>query len=73
MDAALSKHRRIKGPERERLAGELQTAYYGGASIRDLAEETGRSYGFVNRILRDAGTRLRPRGGGRVARTSDRI
>ena len=34
-----------------------------GASIRDLASETGRSYGFVHRMLSEAGVALRGRGG----------
>jgi ABC-type multidrug transport system ATPase subunit len=33
------------------------------ASIRDLAEEIGRSYGFVHRILSENSTALRGRGG----------
>ena len=35
----------------------------GGSSIRDLASETGRSYGFVHRMLSEAGVTLRGRGG----------
>ncbi|KOT83082.1 hypothetical protein ADK47_08595 [Streptomyces rimosus subsp. rimosus] len=34
-----------------------------GASIRALAEETGRSYGFVHRVLSESGVTLRGRGG----------
>jgi hypothetical protein len=41
----------------------LKTAYDGGATIRILAESTGRSYGFVHCILTEAGTTLQGRGG----------
>ncbi|MEE1789384.1 helix-turn-helix domain-containing protein, partial [Streptomyces sp. BE308] len=37
--------------------------YDSGASIRALAEETGRSYGFVHRMLSESGGTLRGRGG----------
>lgn len=61
--AKLSKGSRITGAQREQLAGDLAKRYSAGASIRDLAEDTGRSYGFVHRILVDSGVRLRGRGG----------
>ncbi|MQY40461.1 hypothetical protein SRB17_84940 [Streptomyces sp. RB17] len=54
---------RITGEARDRLAGDLKKAYEDGASIRALAEATGRSYGFVHRILTEAGASLRGRGG----------
>ncbi|MFF1263858.1 helix-turn-helix domain-containing protein [Streptomyces sp. NPDC058321] len=59
----MDKGKRLTGPAREKLAGELKTAFESGASIRALAEDTGRSYGFVHRILTEAGTPLRGRGG----------
>jgi hypothetical protein len=37
--------------------------YDNGASIRQLAEDTGRSYGFVHRLLAEADVTLRGRGG----------
>ena len=61
--ADLKKGARITGGDRERLAGDLKRKYAGGASIRALAAETGRSYGFVHRILSESGTSLRGRGG----------
>jgi Helix-turn-helix domain len=61
--ADLKKGARITGGDRERLAGDLKRKYAGGASIRALASETGRSYGFVHRILSESGTSLRGRGG----------
>ncbi|MFB8000479.1 helix-turn-helix domain-containing protein [Streptomyces sp. NPDC056002] len=55
--------RRITGAARDQLAAELKAAYEGGASIRSIAESTGRSYGFVHHILTEAGVTLRRRGG----------
>ncbi|MGZ4616500.1 MAG: helix-turn-helix domain-containing protein, partial [Actinomycetes bacterium] len=45
------------------LAADLKRRYTSGASIRDLASETGRSYGFVHRMLSESGVALRGRGG----------
>jgi hypothetical protein len=53
----------ITGADRAKLAGELTKKYTQGASIRALAQETGRSYGFVHRILTENETVLRARGG----------
>ncbi|MFE1781087.1 helix-turn-helix domain-containing protein [Streptomyces sp. NPDC059506] len=51
------------GPNRDKLAQDLKTKYEGGKSIRALAEETGRSYNGVHRLLGDAGATFRSRGG----------
>ncbi|MFN8156621.1 MAG: helix-turn-helix domain-containing protein [Candidatus Nanopelagicales bacterium] len=59
----LSKGRRVSGSERDKLAVDLKKKYAAGASIRDLAEQTGRSYGFVHRVLSESGVTLRGRGG----------
>ncbi len=48
---------------RDELLHELRNAYEGGASIRNLAATTGRSYGSVHSMLRESGTTLRGRGG----------
>jgi Helix-turn-helix domain len=48
---------------RDELMRELRNAYEGGASIRNLAATTGRSYGSVHSILRASGTTMRGRGG----------
>ena len=61
--ADLTKGRRITGGERDKLAGDLRKKYEAGASIRELAEETGRSYGFVHGVLVGSGATLRGRGG----------
>lgn len=61
--AELKKGSRITGSERDRLAADLRKKYESGQSIRLLAESSGRSYGFVHRILSESGTTLRGRGG----------
>lgn len=63
MADTVKKGARITGTDRTKLAGELKKKYSQGASIRALAEETGRSYGFVHRILTENEVALRGRGG----------
>jgi predicted transcriptional regulator len=61
--AELKKGARIAGPDRAKLATEIKTQYRKGASIRQLAEAHGRSYGFMHRMLSESGVPLRQRGG----------
>lgn len=61
--AELKKGSRVTGNDRESLAAQLKEQYDQGASIRALAESTGRSYGFVHRLLSESGVNLRGRGG----------
>ena len=61
--AELKKGSRVTGGERDKLAEDLKKRYEGGESIRLLAESSGRSYGFVHRILNESGATLRGRGG----------
>ncbi|HLY33924.1 MAG TPA: helix-turn-helix domain-containing protein [Jatrophihabitantaceae bacterium] len=61
--AVLKKGARIVGQERTKLSVELKKAYDKGKSIRELADSHGRSYGFVHRVLSEAGVTLRGRGG----------
>jgi predicted transcriptional regulator len=61
--ADLGKGRRVTGAERDKLAVELKKKYESGTSIRTLAESTGRSYGFIHRVLSESGVTLRGRGG----------
>jgi hypothetical protein len=63
MAETLKKGSRVTGTDRDRLAGDLKKKYESGASIRTLADSTGRSYGFVHRILTETGATLRGRGG----------
>jgi hypothetical protein len=59
----LKKGTRVTGAERNKLATDLKKRYDSGESIRALAGATGRSYGFVHRILTETGVTLRGRGG----------
>jgi predicted transcriptional regulator len=61
---------RVTGQERADLARSLEAQYRAGASIRELSESTGRSYGFIHRMLTDSGVPLRGRGGATRARAS---
>lgn len=61
--ATLPKGRRITGNDRQRLTADLKKRYEKGASIRELANDTGRSYGFVHRLLVESEVPLRGRGG----------
>jgi len=59
----LKKGTRVTGADRTKLATDLRKRYTAGESIRALAAATGRSYGFVHRILAESGVALRSRGG----------
>lgn len=61
--AELRKGSRVTGTERDKLTATLRKRYDGGASIRELAASTGRSYGFIHRVLTESGATLRGRGG----------
>ena len=63
MAETLKKGSRVTGTAREQLASDLKNKYEAGESIRALAQETGRSYGFVHRMLSESGVTLRGRGG----------
>jgi len=54
---------RVTGAQREALTASLVEQYAAGASIRELASSTGRSYGFIHRVLTDGGAQMRGRGG----------
>jgi len=62
-EAKLAKGQRITGADRDKLTVKLKKEYAGGKSIRDLAATSGRSYGFVHRLLSESGVQLRGRGG----------
>ena len=63
MTETLKKGTRVTGADRAKLAADLKKRYDSGDSIRALAATTGRSYGFVHRILTENGVSLRGRGG----------
>jgi hypothetical protein len=54
---------RVTGADRTTMATDLKQRYDAGESIRALASATGRSYGFIHRILTETGVNLRGRGG----------
>ena len=54
---------RVTGTDRAMMATDLKKRYDAGESIRSLAAATGRSYGFIHRILTETGVTLRGRGG----------
>jgi hypothetical protein len=59
----LKRGTRVTGADRSKLAADLSKRYGAGESIRSLATSTGRSYGFIHRILTETGVALRGRGG----------
>jgi hypothetical protein len=63
MAEGLKKGTRVTGVDRTKLATSLSRRYNSGESIRSLAASTGRSYGFIHRILTETGVTLRGRGG----------
>lgn len=57
---------RLTGEARREKALAMALAYVrDGKTIRALAEENGRSYGYIRQLLIDAKVPLRPRGGPR--------
>ena len=60
---SLRKGTRVTGSERAQMATVLKKRYDSGESIRALALATGRSYGFIHRMLTEHGVTLRGRGG----------
>jgi hypothetical protein len=72
----------LRGEERKRYANSLRARYEkDGVSVRDLARESGYSYGAVHQMLTDVGTRFREQGfpfrqgrpDGRTSRFSRRV
>jgi hypothetical protein len=59
----IAKGVRIVGEQRDVLVSELAERYAAGESIRSIAQDIGRSYGFVHGVLRQSQTPLRGRGG----------
>jgi len=62
-DTLMRKGTRVTGEDRSKLATDLAQRYDAGESIRSLATSTGRSYGFIHRLLTENGVSLRGRGG----------
>jgi hypothetical protein len=58
-----TKDRRIVGDERATLGKQLKKRYDAGESVRQLERSTGRSYGFIYRVLAEQRVVFRSRGG----------
>lgn len=54
---------RLAADRQQTLAEQAAQGYAQGLSIRQLAERHNRSYGAMNRLLKDHGVELRGRGG----------
>ncbi|HQY33583.1 helix-turn-helix domain-containing protein [Actinotalea sp.] len=63
MSTKLPKGSRITGESRSDLAASLVERYGRGESIRSMAQDLGRSYGFVHGVLVESGVPMRSRGG----------
>lgn len=63
MGTKLIKSARITGEGRQELAASLVERYRGGQTVREIAEDIGRSYGFVHGVLVESGVTMRGRGG----------
>ena len=67
----LKKSKKLVGKERDKLKVKARRKYDTGVSIRSIAQELGRSYGFAHKLLEDSGVEFRERGSRRVRRLSD--
>ena len=59
----VKKGARLTGDDRAKMTKKVTALYREGKSIRDISTETGRSYGFVHRVLSESDLVLRGRGG----------
>jgi DNA-binding NarL/FixJ family response regulator len=58
-----SSSRRRPAPLTDEQRAEIVRLYVGGATVRDVANRIGRSYGTVHRVLTDEGVTMRGRNG----------
>ncbi|HZC73243.1 MAG TPA: helix-turn-helix domain-containing protein [Jatrophihabitans sp.] len=63
MTKPIRKGARLVGAEREKFQKKIVSMYNKKTPIRDIADQTGRSYGAIHRMLSEAGVTFRPRGG----------
>lgn len=64
-DGTIPRGVQVRGKDRARLVKEIGRRYKRGEPLRALAASTGRSYGFVYRLVIESGQVMRPRGGAR--------
>ncbi|WP_124286770.1 helix-turn-helix domain-containing protein [Streptomyces sp. ADI92-24] len=57
---------RLTGAARDDFRERVAPCYQRGANIRQISVKTGRSYGSIHRLLREAGADLRDRGGSHI-------
>ena len=55
--------KRLTGDARTTFVAEITRRYLAGASIRDIATDTGCAYGSIHRMLTENDVTLRSRGG----------
>lgn len=60
----ITKPQQLTGADRVKISRRYKQLYDAGHSIRAIAEQTGRSYTQVHKLLDEAGVTFRPRGGG---------
>ncbi|MCP2337353.1 helix-turn-helix domain-containing protein [Actinomadura rupiterrae] len=60
---------RVNGDARQALREVLRERYEAGATIRQLQDATGRSYGSIHLLLKEAGVTFRSRGGATYLRS----
>ncbi|GAA4355146.1 helix-turn-helix domain-containing protein [Angustibacter luteus] len=70
MTTTVKKGARLTGDDRTRMTKTVTSLYREGKSIRDISAATGRSYGFVHRVLSESDLVLRGRGGATRRRTA---
>jgi len=62
-DTRPPKGSRLTGDARASFVAAITARYLAGASIRDIATDTGRAYGSIHRMLTENDVTLRSRGG----------
>jgi len=72
MADTLTRGAHITDKDRTKLAKQYARRYNKGESIRAIAEEQGRSFGFVHSLLKTAGVELRSRGTAKGTRLGPR-
>lgn len=63
MAERVTKGVRITGDDRAAMAEEIEQRYLGGETVRTIAADLGRSYGFIHGLLKEQGVNFRARGG----------
>lgn len=67
----LTKGKRIVGNDRVTVSKKIISLYKKGDSIRQIADEIGRSYGFVHRLLSENTVSLRSQGGSHTRKVAN--